>query len=120
MFIAAIAHHFSFSSTPFVDPDAQTTGHSVRRFNLSSDRHSTNRRNRGCPYNPNLSCEDRNNTDTSNSRISFDSESSPLLPNEEITSVEVVTTTTTTTNTITLNNNNNNNNVASLTTSEYI
>ncbi|CAH8853783.1 unnamed protein product [Trichobilharzia szidati] len=140
MFIAAIAHHFSFSSAPFVDPDAPTTGccqswwsmwdvsdmrhdvvehvrhigHSVRRFNLSSDRQSTNRRSRGCPYNPNLSCEDRRNTDTSNNMISFESESSPLLPHEEITSVEVVAATTTTTTAITPTN------TASLTTSECI
>ncbi|KAK4470627.1 hypothetical protein MN116_006163 [Schistosoma mekongi] len=100
---AAIAHHFSFSWTPYVDPNSEPTncfqswqsmwdisdmqrdvvehvrhvGHSVRHFNLSSDHQLLRCQNRLRSYNPVMSP----NADASdcNNIVFYDSEFSPLL-----------------------------------------
>ncbi|KAH8871381.1 Transmembrane protein 184C [Schistosoma japonicum] len=113
MFIAAIAHHFSFSWTPYVDPNSEPTnccqswqsmwdisdmrrdvvehvrhvGHSVRHFNHSSDHRLLRCQNRLRSHNSVMSP----NADSihCNNVVFCDSESSPLLNPEPSSDAEV-------------------------------
>ncbi|CAH8562419.1 unnamed protein product [Heterobilharzia americana] len=115
MFIAAIAHHFSFSSVSYIDPNSQSTnccqswwsmwdlsdmrrdvvehvrhiGHSVRRLDFSSDRQPTQRYSLLVPCQTNPSREGTPNEIASDTIILFENEFSPLLC-QEVSSEEGV------------------------------
>ncbi|CAH8548458.1 unnamed protein product [Schistosoma mattheei] len=110
MFIAAIAHHFSFTWTPYVDPNSEPTsccyswrsmwdvsdmrrdvvehvrhiGHSVRHFNFSSDRQLSSRHSLSGTYHRVVSL-DADEVDC-NSIAYCDNEINPLLSNQDSSS----------------------------------
>ncbi|CAH8588530.1 unnamed protein product [Schistosoma haematobium] len=112
MFIAAIAHHFSFTWTPYVDPNSEPTsccyswrsmwdvsdmrrdvvehvkhiGHSVRHFNFSSDRQLSSRHSLSGTYHRVVSL-DADEVDC-NGIAYCDNEINPLLSNQ-VSSSEV-------------------------------